>query len=89
VSEAYGTKTAVALGGGLNEVDEVAAGVLEKDGSNGAHALWFAAKDDTERFQAAVLGGDVVGHEGRGGNAGGEESFLKSLRRRETHGLED
>lgn len=89
MSEAYGAETAAALGGGLNEIDEVAASVLEKDGSDGAHAFWFATKDDTERFQAAVFGGDVAGHEGRGGNASGEESFLKGLRRRESHGLED
>ena len=89
MSEAYCAETTTALGGGLNEVNEVAAGVFEKDGSGGAHAFWFATEDDTERFQAAVLGGDVAGDEGRGGDAGGEESFLKGLRRREAHGLEN
>ena len=89
MSGAGGAETTAALGGGLDEVDEVAAGVLEKDGSNGAHAFWFATKDDTERFQPVVFGGDVAGEEGRGGNAGGEESFLKGLGGRETQGLED
>lgn len=89
MSEGYSAETTTALGGGLDEVDEVAAGVFENDGSDGAHALWFATKDDTERFQAAELGGDVAGHEGCGGNACGEESLLKGLRRREAHGLEN
>jgi hypothetical protein len=50
-----------ALGGGLNEVDEVAAGVFEEDGDDGTHARWFAAEAYAELLEAAVFGGDVVG----------------------------
>lgn len=89
MTAARSAEMTAALGGWLDEVDEVAAGVFEKDGSDGAHGFWFATKNDTERFQAGVFRGDVAGEEGRGGNSCGEESFLKGLRGWETHGLED
>jgi hypothetical protein len=34
----------------LNEVDEVAASILEEDGGDGAHAGWFTTEDDAEGF---------------------------------------
>jgi hypothetical protein len=78
-----------ALGHGLSQIDEVSAGVFEKNRNDGADVLWFASEGDAESFQAIVLGLNVIGDEGCGRNAGGEESFLKGLSWREGHGLED
>ena len=76
-------------GGGLDEVDEIAASVFEEDARDGAHIFGFAAEDDAERFETGVFGGDVAGEEGGGRNASGEESFLVGLGGRKAHGLKD
>jgi hypothetical protein len=73
----------------LSQIDKVSAGVFEKNRNDGADVLWFATERDAESFEAIVFGLDVVGDEGRGRNAGGEESFLKGLGWREGHRLED
>lgn len=84
-----GEQTGGELDRRLDQVDQVSASVFEENGDNGTYVFWFAAKDDPESFEAAVLGMDVGGDEGSGRNARGEKCFLIGLSWRETHGFED
>lgn len=45
---------------GLNEIDEIAAGVLEDHDLDGSHVLGLAAELDSTRLEALDLGGDVL-----------------------------
>src|ERR1700721_1570457 len=83
------SQSGTALEHWLSQVDEVSASVFEKHGDDGANVFWVAPEGDAESFQAVVLGLDVVGDEGCGRNARGEERLLKNLSWREGHGLED
>ena len=65
----------LALSRGLNQVDEVAAGVLKQYGSDGPHALRFTTELDAKRLQALVLRADVVRQERRGGSAAANKAF--------------
>ena len=44
------SQSTVALGCRLNQVDEVAAGVLKQDGEDWPHALWFTTEADAKRL---------------------------------------
>ena len=77
----------VALGGKLNQVDEVATSVLKQYGSDWPHALWFTTEADTKRLQTPVLRVDVVRYERSCWNASGKQGLLIRLSRRETHRL--
>ncbi len=64
------------LGGGLNEVDEVSAGVLKQDGGDWSHALWFTAETDTKLLQTLVLRVDIARYERGSWDARGEQCLL-------------
>ena len=72
----------------LNQVGEVATGVLEQDCGDGPHGLWRMAEDDTKRLETPVLGVDAVRYERSGRNPSISQSSLVRLSRRETHGLQ-
>ena len=77
--------SAVALGRRLNQVDEVAAGVLEQDGGDGPHTRWYTTEFNTKRLEAPELSVDVARQESRGRNASGKQGLLIRLSWRETH----
>src|SRR6266436_1411213 len=72
----------------LNQVDEVAAGVLKQDGGEWPHALWFTAEVDTTLLETPVLRGDVIRYESSGWNTGGKQCCLIRLSRRKAYRLQ-
>jgi len=74
---------------GLNEVDEVPAGVLEDYDLDGPHVLGLAAELDSPGLEALDLGGDVLRDEGGGGDARFEQSLLVVAGRRKSQRLQN
>src|SRR6478672_10189532 len=82
--------TCVALDGsiGLDELDEVAACIVEHGDGHGALLRRWLAEDDAALGQAPMLGVDVLRRELGRGNAVGVERLLEGLRRAVRVGLE-
>jgi len=75
--------------GRLDEVDQVAASILESDRSDGSHRFGFTTEDDAERAETRDLGVDVARDERGSRDAGVEESLLVVTRGRKTERLQD
>src|SRR5579883_2889251 len=72
----------------LNEIDEVAAGVVKDHHAHRAHGLRLASELHAAHFQRLVLGIDVCGEKRRRRDACLPKSCVVNLRRFEAHRLE-